>query len=82
MGGRVKREGTYAYLRLIHVDVWQKPTPYCKAIILQLKINLKNLRESSLKKKKKKSAPTWRAGCRQEQSLNPCLNPVYLASDV
>ena len=54
MGGRVKREGTYAYLRLIHVDVWQKPTPYCKAIILQLKINLKNLRESSLKKKKKK----------------------------
>ena len=22
---------------LIHVDVWQKPTQYCKAIILQLK---------------------------------------------
>ena len=29
----------YTYLWLIHVDVWQKPTPYCKAIILQLKIN-------------------------------------------
>ena len=29
------------YLWLIHVDVWQKPTQYCKAIILQLKINLK-----------------------------------------
>ena len=28
---------------LIHIDVWQKPTQYCKAIILQLKINkLKN----------------------------------------
>ena len=25
------------YLWLIHVDVWQKPTQYCKAIILQLK---------------------------------------------
>ena len=24
------------YLRLIHVDVWQKPAEYCKAIILQL----------------------------------------------
>ena len=26
-------------LWLIHVDMWQKPTQYCKAIILQLKIN-------------------------------------------
>ena len=34
-------EGIYLYLWLIHVDVWQKPTQYCKAIILQLKkINL------------------------------------------
>ena len=24
---------------LIHVDVWQKPTQHCKAIILQLKIH-------------------------------------------
>ena len=36
-GGRFKREGTYVYLWLIHVDVWQKPTQFCKAIILQLK---------------------------------------------
>ena len=42
VGGRFKREGTYAYLRLIHVGVWQKPTKYCKAIIPSLKINLKN----------------------------------------
>ena len=39
MGERFKREGTYIYLWLIHVDVWQKPTQYCKATILQLKIN-------------------------------------------
>ena len=43
--GRFKREGTYVYLWLIHADVWQKPTQYCKAIILQLKKN-------KLKKKK------------------------------
>ena len=24
---------------MIHVDTWQKPTQYCKAIILQLKTN-------------------------------------------
>jgi hypothetical protein len=35
-GGRFKREGTYAHLWLILVDVWQK-TKFCKAIILQLK---------------------------------------------
>ena len=34
MGGRFKREGTYVYLWLIHVDVWQKPITYCKSIIL------------------------------------------------
>ena len=38
-GRKVQREGTHVYLGLIHVDVWQKPTQYCKAIILQLKIN-------------------------------------------
>ena len=26
------------YLWPIHVDVWQKPSQYCKAIILQLKL--------------------------------------------
>ena len=41
MGGRLKREGIYIYLQLIHV-IWQKPIQHCKAIILQLKINLKN----------------------------------------
>jgi len=42
-GGRFKREGTYIYLWLIHVVVWQKPIQHCKAIILQLKILKKKL---------------------------------------
>ena len=37
--------------KLIHVDVWQKTTKFCKAIILQLK-NKKRLK-IFLKKKKK-----------------------------
>ena len=40
MGGRFKTEGMYVYLWLIYVDVWQKTTKFCKAIILQLKKNL------------------------------------------
>ena len=38
VGGRFKRAGTYVYLWLIYVDVWQRPAQYCKALILQLKI--------------------------------------------
>ena len=30
-------QGIYVYQWLIHADVWQKPTPYCKSIILQFK---------------------------------------------
>ena len=40
------REDTYVYLWLINVDVWQKPTQYCKAIILQLKKNYKKKSEN------------------------------------
>ena len=39
MEGSFKREGICVYLWLIHVDVWQKPTQPCKAIIPQLKVN-------------------------------------------
>ena len=39
MGGRFKRESTQVYPWLIHVDVWQKPVQYSKAIMHQLKIN-------------------------------------------
>ena len=31
-----RREGTHICLWLIHVDVWQRPSQYCKVIILQL----------------------------------------------
>ena len=30
VGGRFQREGMYVYLWQIHVDVWHKPTQYCK----------------------------------------------------
>ena len=37
-GGFRIRVGKHVYLWLIHVDVWQKPSQYCKVIILQLKL--------------------------------------------
>ena len=41
-GERFKSEGTRVHLWLIHVDVWQKPSQYHKAITLQLKITIIN----------------------------------------
>ena len=35
VGVDFKRVGTYVYLWLIDVDIWQKPIQNCKAIILQ-----------------------------------------------
>ena len=54
VGGRFRKEGTYVliYLWLIYVDICQKPIQYCKAIILQLKIN-KILKQRKKAKKKK-----------------------------
>ena len=37
-----ERGELYVYLWLIHVDVWQKPRQFCKAIILKLKSFLKD----------------------------------------
>ena len=45
VGGRLKKEGTYAYLWLMHVVVWQKPIQHCKAATLQLNINFKILKQ-------------------------------------
>ena len=39
VGGRFKREGTCVHLWLMHVDVWQKSNPHCKAVIHRLQIN-------------------------------------------
>ena len=33
----LKYGGTPGYLRPTHADIWQKPSKYCKVIILQLK---------------------------------------------
>ena len=52
MRGKFKREGAYVYPWLIHVDVWQKATLYCKAIILQLQINKFKFKERIRKKKR------------------------------
>ena len=38
MRGRLKREGKYVYIKLIHIVVEQKPIQFYKAIILQIKI--------------------------------------------
>ena len=42
VGKRFKKEGRYVYLWLIHADILQKPSKFCKLIILQLKIKFKN----------------------------------------
>ena len=39
-GEKLKKEGIYVYLQLIHIVVQQNATRDCKATILQLKINL------------------------------------------
>ena len=39
-GGREAQEG--GDIRLIRVAEWQKPRQYCKAIVLQLKIDFRN----------------------------------------
>ena len=49
VGGSFRRDRTYVYLWLIHVDIWWKPTQYCKAIILQLKINKLKEKTNALK---------------------------------
>ena len=52
VGSWFKSEGTYAYLWLIHADVWQKATKFCKAIILQFKNKLRMCLKAKKKKKR------------------------------
>ena len=76
MGWRGRREGgsgwgTHVNPWLIHVNVWQKPLQYCKAISLQLiKINGKKKEKSIIFLKKenilvKKKFATRRFICRR-----------------
>ena len=79
VGGKLKRKGIYewiyVYLQLTHFVVLQKPTQYCKAILLQLKIfflkrylhklkRIDNLRISSLAVFLSSSCQLWtKANC-------------------
>ena len=72
-GGReVQGEKTCVYLWLIHADAWQKPTQHCKAIILQLKINILNNPHLVKGGLKKHSAQGMDAGSREHLGA-----PVY-----
>ena len=42
MGGKLKREGIYVYLELIHAVEQQKLTQRCTEVISQLKINVRD----------------------------------------
>ena len=57
-GSRVINQ-TYVYLWLIPVDVWQKPTQYCKAIILQLKIKKINLKPKQKRNSFTRKSQQW-----------------------
>ena len=70
-GGRFKTEVAYVYLSLILVDGWQKPTQYCKAIILQLKVN-------KFKKKLAKERKSITPPPRLLYSVNLCKNLLFI----
>ena len=46
VGAGLKREEMYVYMQLIYVVVQQKLTQHCNAIILQIKIKTKVLKNS------------------------------------
>lgn len=54
-----KREGAYVNLCLILAAVWQKPAQYCRAIVLQLKINAFKRRRAWVSAAKLKRQPLW-----------------------
>ena len=68
---RFKRERTYVYLWLIHVNVWEKLTQYCKAIILQLKVN-------KFKKKLAKERKSITPPPHLLYSVNLCKNLLFI----
>ena len=62
MGSGAHGEETYVCLWLIHTDGWQRPTQYCKAIILQFKKIGKrenNKRKKRERKRKKAGGVDW-----------------------
>ena len=73
MGGRWaggSRWGTHVNPWLIHVNVWQKPLQYCKAISFQLiKINEKKKEMSEKEKKKKRKQCSPKDFCKIGQNI-------------
>ena len=74
-GGREVQEGgdICAFMDvLMHIDAWQKPTQYCEAIILQLKINkfFKMFSSSKMQKELQKLKTTKVNNKSKEQLLN------------
>lgn len=69
VGARFMREGTYVYLCLVHVNMWQKTAECHKAIILQLKWST-----FKLKKKTKLFPKFLRCWVKLTTELNHWLN--------
>ena len=65
MGGGFRRQGTFVYLWLIHVVVWQRPAQYCRAVVLlKKKKKLTHLKKTAVHRHK------WAGG-------GNCLNGYY-----
>ena len=73
----MKREGTYVFLWPIHVDVWQKPTQHCKAIILHK--SKKKKKKVCLKQPKQSLPDEWVTKCSIAIPWNVILSkPWYI----
>ena len=64
-------------LWLTHVDVWQKPTQFCKAIIRQLNKNFKNKKKAVPQKRKQvpASCTPWKHSFDHELIINQEVTP-------
>ena len=78
-GGKWAQNGGHMHLCLIHINVWLKPSQYCKVIILQFKLLINFKKDSDktqvlhainkigcrgyIKKKKKRSIFIYLVGC-------------------
>ena len=81
-GGRLRRVGMRVCLWLIHVVVWQKPTQYCKAIILQLKINLKTHTHTHRSVVPRAHSPWPRSSWLHSQPSSSHFSKNYLQKDI
>ena len=66
---QVQERGTYIYLWLIHVDIWQKPAQHCKRNYPPIKNKLKKIFLNNKIQAKKKSQVGIQSGW-EEESLS------------